>query len=51
MHTLDLVLYVLGAFCFLLEARRLVSSEKVSLVALGLLFWILVPLIALVHSG
>jgi len=49
MHTLDLVLLVLAAGCFALAAGN--ATAKVNLVALGLFFWVLVPLIAVVHSG
>jgi hypothetical protein len=43
--TVDLILYVLAAFCFALSAIPAVP-QRVNLVALGLLFWVLVPLIA-----
>lgn len=46
MHTVNLILLILGAVCFLLSAIRIPSVAKVDLVALGLLAWILVPLIA-----
>jgi hypothetical protein len=42
---LDLILYILAAVMFGLAAFR-VATPRVEFVALGLLFWVLVPLIA-----
>jgi hypothetical protein len=45
MHTLDLVLYLLAAICFGLAALSV--DARVNLLAVGLLAWVLVPLLAL----
>ncbi len=50
MRTIYLVLFILGAVCFLAasfwDARVTDRSGRyINLVALGLLFWILVPLV------
>lgn len=42
--TIDFVLYVLAAICFGLSAFG-VSTPRVSLLSLGLLFWVLTALI------
>jgi len=44
MHTLDLILLIIAAVCFGLAAAGVPS--RVNLIALGLLAWVLVPLIA-----
>jgi len=44
MHTLTIVLYVIAAVCFGLAAAGVPS--RVAWVPLGLLAWVLVPLIA-----
>ena len=44
MHTIDLVLLLIAAICFGLAAFNV--PVRVNLVALGLLAWVLVPLIA-----
>lgn len=44
MHTVYLILYVVAAVCFALAAFG-VLVERVNLLALGLLAWVLVPLI------
>jgi hypothetical protein len=44
MHALYLVLYIIAAVCFALAAADRVTA-RVNLVALGLLAWVLVPLI------
>lgn len=49
MKTLDIILYVLAAFCFFLAAIG-VNHERVNFLALGLLAWVLVPLITLARS-
>jgi hypothetical protein len=41
---LDLILYILAAVMFGLAAFKL-ANARVEFVALGLLFWVLVPLI------
>lgn len=41
---LNLILYLLAAVCF--AAAALNVAARINLVALGLLFWVLVPLIA-----
>lgn len=49
MHALYLILYVLAAFCFALSAFSWSQASWRErgpwLVSLGLLFWVLVPLI------
>ena len=50
MPTIDLILYVLAAFCFFLSAIPAVPQNRVNLIALGLLLWVLVPLIALAKA-
>ena len=47
MRTVDLILYILAAVCFALAALGVPS--RVNLLALGLLSWVLVPLIAQVQ--
>ena len=44
MDVLDLILYLLAAVCFALAALN-VASPRVQLLALGLLAWVVVPLI------
>ncbi len=44
MNVIDFILLLIGAICFL--AATFNVAAKVNLLALGLLFWILVPLIA-----
>ena len=44
MHTIDLILLIVAAVCFGLAAAGVPS--RVSWVPLGLLAWVLVPLIA-----
>jgi hypothetical protein len=50
MHALDLILYVLAAACFALSAfswsQASWRERGPLLMPLGLLFWVLVPLIA-----
>lgn len=48
MFILYLILYILGAASFLAAAFGI--GGKVNLLALGLFFWILVPLCALVNA-
>lgn len=43
MHTLDVILYIVAAVCFALAAVGV--NARVGLVALGLLAWVLVPLL------
>jgi hypothetical protein len=49
-HTVDLILYVIAAVCFALAAFG-VATNRVNLLALGLLAWVLVPLIAVLRAG
>lgn len=42
-HDLSVILYVIAALCF--AAAALGVNLRIGLVALGLLFWVLVPLI------
>lgn len=49
MSALSLVLYLLAAVCFAVAATGLVAS-RVNLVAAGLFFWVLVPLITAVQA-
>lgn len=49
MTALYLFLYIIAAVCFLLAAFN--APVKVNLVALGLLAWVLVPLIAAVRAS
>lgn len=49
MNVLYLILYLLAAICFLAAASGRVAA-KYNLVALGLLFWVLVPLIQTIKS-
>jgi hypothetical protein len=42
--TLYFILYLLAAVCFLAAAAS-VALNRVNILALGLLFWVLVPLI------
>lgn len=59
MKTLDIILYVIAALCFLLAFFEVsfnrhtgdgVTRTVPNLVALGLLAWVLVPLITTVRS-
>jgi hypothetical protein len=49
MTTLYFILYLVSAVCFAASAvltfRPAAGAAKVNLIALGLLFWVLVPLI------
>lgn len=49
MDVLSLILLVLAAVCFVVTAAELVPA-RVNLMAAGLFFWVLVPLIAAVHG-
>lgn len=49
MRTLDLVLYLIAAILFALAALG-VASSRINLIAAGLFFWVLVPLIALIQG-
>lgn len=48
MHTLDLILYVAALVLFLLATFNVPS--RVSLLALGLACWVLVPLLDTFHT-
>lgn len=50
MKTLYLVLLIAGAICFALASVSAVVHPRLNLVALGLLAWILVPLIELTQT-
>lgn len=50
MRTLDIILLVIAVACFAAAAVN-AKATKVNLVALGLLAWVLVPLIALIQAG
>jgi hypothetical protein len=45
MTTLYLILYIVAAVCFMLAALSVAAHPRINLVALGLLAWVLVPLI------
>lgn len=45
MHALFLILYVIAAVCLAIAAFFPQTSARVNLVALGLLAWVLVPLV------
>lgn len=49
MHTIYFALYLAGAVCFLLAAANL--TARVNLVALGLLFWVCVPLLVTARAS
>lgn len=51
MNTLFLIFYILGLICFVVSAFWATSVTRVNLVALGLAFWILVPLISSIKGG
>jgi hypothetical protein len=48
MRTIDLILYVIAAICFGLAAAGV--SSRVNPIALGLLAWVLIPLIAALQN-
>lgn len=52
MKTLYLILYVIAAGCFALAAfvRETSMPPRINLLALGLLAWVLVPLIELTQT-
>lgn len=53
MRLFDLIMLILGAVCFLAEvviSSRPARPTALNLVALGLLFWILVPLVAVAKT-
>ena len=50
MHTLDLILLIVAAICFGLAAFGAVATGRINLIALGLLAWVLVPLIAAIQG-
>jgi hypothetical protein len=50
MATVDLVLYIIAAVCFGAAAIEAAVS-RLNLVALGLLAWVLVPLIGIVAKS
>jgi hypothetical protein len=43
---LKFILLLLGAICFLLAAANAPVPPRVNLIALGLLLWVLVPLVS-----
>lgn len=45
METIDFLLYLLAAICFVLAAANRPPLTYTSLLPLGLFFWVLVPLI------
>jgi len=49
-NVIIVLLLFAAAICFLLTAFGLVTSSRVNLVALGLLLWVLVPLILAVKT-
>ena len=58
MDTLYVILYILAAVCFVIAAFAVSTATtatntlvtRVNLVALGLLFWVLVPLVQQIDS-
>lgn len=46
MLTITLILLILAAVCFAIAAFNAVTTSRVHFVGLGLLFWVLVPLIS-----
>lgn len=50
MNTVNLILLLIAAVCFALAAFG-VATQRVNLLALGLLAWVLVPLIALAQTN
>lgn len=50
MDLLYIILYLLGFLCFAAGAFRETAIARVNLIALGLAFWILVPLIVAVKA-
>lgn len=50
MNTFHIVMLVLAAVCFLVAAVASEVVPKVNLLALGLLFWVVVPLTTLVFK-
>lgn len=50
MRTVDLILYVVAAVLFALAAYLFRARHETALIALGLLAWVLVPLIATARS-
>lgn len=55
MRTLDIILLILAAACFLVAALGFgvqnARGRTINIAALGLLFWVLVPLITLIHNS
>jgi hypothetical protein len=49
MTAVDLILLIIAAVCFALAAFG-VATPRINLVSLGLLAWVLVPLIAAVQA-
>lgn len=49
MKTFDLIAYVVAAACFALAAVN-AGHPRINLLALGLLAWLLVPLVTLARS-
>jgi hypothetical protein len=45
MNVLYLILYIIAAVCFVLAAFTVAAHPRINLIALGLLSWVLVPLI------
>lgn len=50
MHTVYLILLLAAAVCFALAAFN-AATNRVNLLALGLLLWVCVPLIATIRTG
>lgn len=48
MHALELICYILAAVCFAFAALG-VAPDRVNLLALGLLAWVIVPLAHTIH--
>lgn len=45
MLTLTLILLILSVVCFAIAAFNAVTTSRVNFIGLGLMFWVLVPLI------
>jgi hypothetical protein len=50
MHAIYLILLIVALVCFLLAAVGVVVHRRLNLIALGLAFWILVPLVQLART-
>ncbi len=51
MHTFEIIAYLIAAICFALGALGVPTRAPLTWVPLGLLAWVLVPLVIAIRAG